>query len=459
MFKRPASVHQFSIAFCSISWFTTSNMSCSSTPNFDYPSCAQSLYAPQSPQSSCHSSIDLPDTFINSRSPTPQLAICSASPFPETDEEWFLRMRACIISRVAWMWEVSEEEVISNFCLDFDDPAIIERVFDLETPQIPLATLVRPIFPEPIPIPPCNPPTVILQTISWTPSPLPIYARVNTSSPPPTPSSRYEDLPGAPQIGERPGEDWYCNHGEGIMFMALIPNGDNRQQVTPFICITTNEGDPQLEATLGWGCPVTRRPLYTHPNPYPWPMLTDTQMEVFQGGKLHTPLVNQALAEGMDPTLQAEVYWYRALQKKVHQHAHGVVEARRKFQIKWACLCDCARHLSDANTYGHLYSKVRYDYLTPDQWTHEEQVTIANDLVRGSHHPRIEGCRWCEGRSHDIEQCTSLCMCHFCAEYGHLEQACCIPHTLCEADKVCRVPLGHHHRLSYCVSTICPLYL
>ena len=188
-------------------------------------------------------------------------------------------------------------------------------------------------------------------------------------------------------------------------------------------------------------------------------MLTDTQMEVFRGGKLHTPLVNQALAEGGDPTLQAEVYRYRALQKKVRQRAHGVVEARRKFQVERACLRDCARRISDANAYGRLYPKVRYDYLTPDRWTHEEQVTIANDLVGGNHRPRVEGCRWCEGQSHDVKQCTSLRMCHFCAEYGHSERACRSPHTLCEADEVCRIPLGHRHRMLRCVSTIRPLCL
>ena len=270
MYKRPIFVPQFPIVFYSISRFTSSHMSRNSTPEFDYPSRAQSPYAPQSPQSSHHSSIDLADTFINSRPPTPQLAVHSAGAFPETEEERYLRMRARVISRVARMWEVSEEEAIDNFRLDFDDPAVVERVFKLGTPRMPLATLVRPISPEPIPIPPRDPPTVVLRTVSRTPSPLPVYVRDNTPPPPPTPSSGYEDLPGAPQVGERPGEDWYCNHdGNGIMFMALIPDGNDGQQVAPFIRITTNEGDPQLEATLGLGCPITKRPLHARPDPYP----------------------------------------------------------------------------------------------------------------------------------------------------------------------------------------------
>ena len=252
MFKRPTFIHQIPITSYSPNRLTNPDMSCNSTSNFDYPSQAQSPYAPQSPQPLYHSSVDLTDTFINSRPPTPQLAICSPGLFPETDEEQFLRMRACVVSRVARMWEVSEEEAISNFLLNFKDPAIVERVFDLGMPQVPLATLVRPISPELIPIPPRVPPTVVLRTVSQTPSPLSIYVRDNTPLPPPTPSSGYKDLPGAPQIGERLGEDWYCNHdGEGIMFMALIPDGNDRQQVAPFIHITTNEEDPQLEATLG----------------------------------------------------------------------------------------------------------------------------------------------------------------------------------------------------------------
>ena len=90
-------------------------MSCNSTPDFNYPSRAQSPYVPQSPQSSCHSSVDLADTFINSHTPTPQLAVRSADAFPETEEETFLRMRARVVSRVARMWEVLEEEAICHF--------------------------------------------------------------------------------------------------------------------------------------------------------------------------------------------------------------------------------------------------------------------------------------------------------------------------------------------------------
>ena len=126
------------------------------------------------------------------------------------------------------MWEVTEEEAINNFCLNIEDPAIVERVFNLGTPQVPLVTLVGPISPEPIPIPPYDPPTIILQTVSQSPSPLPIYIQDIMPPPPPTPSSGYEDLLGAPQVGERPDDNWYHNHDrEGVMFMILIPDGDN----------------------------------------------------------------------------------------------------------------------------------------------------------------------------------------------------------------------------------------
>jgi len=245
-------------------------MSRSSTPALEYPSCVSTPYVPQGPQPSDHSSLHLADTFINSRPPTPQLAIRSAGPFPETDEERFLRMQARVISRVAQMWETTAEEAANNFHNDLDDPAIVERVFNLGTPQAPLTTLVRPFSPEPIPVPLRGVPIIIMQTISQSPLPLPVYTQDKTPPPPPTPSSGYKDLPGAPQIGERPGDDWHHNHdGEGIMFAVLIPEGVKGQQVAPFICIITNEGDPQLEATMGRGCPVTQISLHTCPDPYP----------------------------------------------------------------------------------------------------------------------------------------------------------------------------------------------
>jgi len=74
-------------------------------------------------------------------------------------------MRAHVISRVAQMWETIAEEAVKNFHNDLDDPAIIERVFNLGTPQVPLTTLVRPLFPEPIPIPPRGIPIIIMQTV------------------------------------------------------------------------------------------------------------------------------------------------------------------------------------------------------------------------------------------------------------------------------------------------------
>jgi len=83
MFKRTHTIHHFLIVSCPISWFTTSDMSCSSTPALKYPSHASTPYVPQSPQPSDHSSLHLASTFINSRPPTPQLAIRSAGPFPE----------------------------------------------------------------------------------------------------------------------------------------------------------------------------------------------------------------------------------------------------------------------------------------------------------------------------------------------------------------------------------------
>jgi len=202
-------------------------------------------------------------------------------------------MQAHVISRVAQMWETTAEEAVNNFHNDLDDPAIVERVFNLGTPQAPLATLVRPLSLEPIPVPLRGVPIIIMRTVPRSPLPLPIYTQDETPPPPPTPSSGYKDLPEAPQIGERPGNDWHHNHdGKKIMFTMLIPDGDEGQQVAPFIRIITNKGDPQLKATMGQGCPVTQIPLHAHPDPYPQPMLTDTQMEVFRASRLHTPLIN-----------------------------------------------------------------------------------------------------------------------------------------------------------------------
>ena len=113
------------------------------------------------------------------------------------------------------------------------------------------------------------------------------------------------------------------------MFRTPIPDGDDEVTLANFVRIDTNHGSPRIEGTLGLGCPVYSNPLTAEPDRYPRPVLTDGQLQVFRGGESYTPMINMALADDGDPSLQAEVYRYRESTKKVIRKACLVVQARQ----------------------------------------------------------------------------------------------------------------------------------
>jgi hypothetical protein len=82
---------------------------------------------------------------------------------------------------------------------------------------------------------------------------------------------------------------------------------------------------------MGLGCPVHSNPLHARPDQYPRPTLTEEQMQLFRGGEVFTPMVNAALQADGDPSLQAEVFRYRATLRRANAAAAEVVQARQSY--------------------------------------------------------------------------------------------------------------------------------
>jgi hypothetical protein len=314
--------------------------------------------------------------------------------------------------------------------------------------------------PEPLPIPPRNDSPVSslaeLPRSTRSVSPLPLYIRDSTPPPPPSPPIETNPAQG-PQPTVHPGEGWHLNDDHGdILFMVMIPDGDEGSVVAPFLRIDTNEGSPRLEGTLGLGCPVQSIPLHARPDRYPRPVLADQQLQIFRGGEVYTPMVNAVLGMDGDPSLQAEVYRYRAGQRRVTRAARLVVEARQALHRERRSMYESGRRLAAANAFGRVYPRVLWELADDERWTIERRQEVRRRFMfqRNPASSSSEGCLWCEGRSHNTEQCTTIRQCLLCTTWGHSERRCPHPHTLCEEGEICRVSSDHRLFRTPCAATV-----
>jgi hypothetical protein len=91
-----------------------------------------------------------------------------------------------------------------------------------------------------------------------------------------------------------------------------IPDGDGATTIAPFVNVLQNDGSPRIQGSMGLGCPVDEQPLHAQADRYPQPTMTDVQTQLFRGRENYTTMVNAALQDLQDVSLQAEVYRYRA---------------------------------------------------------------------------------------------------------------------------------------------------
>jgi hypothetical protein len=115
-------------------------------------------------------------------------------------------------------------------------------------------------------------------------TPLPPHTRDDIPPPPPTPLSEGEILVDA---DDHPGPRWHINYDhQGIRYMfTMLGDDPDIQEVTKYLQIDTNSGDPILCAMMGRGLLVYGSPLYAEPRKIPRLMLTEQELLFFRGGE------------------------------------------------------------------------------------------------------------------------------------------------------------------------------
>jgi hypothetical protein len=342
MYKRPLPPTQL-VSLSPLSSFQSafSSMSCNSTPVCDYPSRAASPYQGEAERPHSPPTPELTGTFMDRITPPmQQIARRHLGPIgqgrPICWEATQANREAARIAKARRLFNSTVEEALATFQSDINRDGSISPIEQEMIPNRSPQQTQGEVFiaspdvtpsPEPLPIHPRHGETPTPPPLE-SPSPLPRYIRDDTPPAPPSPLIA-EVNPVGPQPGVSPGPDWFPNIlGDGIAFLLTVPDGDEGTTMATYVRINNNDSDPRIEGTLGLGCPVNSNPLHARPDQYPRPVLTDEELQIFRAGESYTPMINAALADDGDATLQAEVYRYQASTKKIARLRRQVVNAR-----------------------------------------------------------------------------------------------------------------------------------
>ena len=331
--------------------------------------------------------------FVPSRSPSPvnnagntPYIVMSPPPNSPTSSEMALPHKQ-MIEHIARLLNIEEEEVRCQFptnCsllpIDRSPPApaavltpdtdIIPTLFypgtEFENYNDPSFPNSPPISsPKPLPVPPphfhdsisITPPITSAANSSYD-SLVPAYIEeVHSRSPSPVSSMAvvlYEQSeakmldvqamnaeaeeqtpsPSGPQPGVHPGPGWLDNFMTmGTRHFFVIPDGDE-DVIAPFISYDLHTTFPELLTTNGHGCTIHSHPLHAHPIGQHHTAISPKDKLLFTEGMQFTDLVDWALKQEDDATLQGEVQYFRAHHSKSIQIAHHIGALKESLQTE-----------------------------------------------------------------------------------------------------------------------------
>jgi len=127
--------------------------------------------------------------------------------------------------------------------------------------------------------------------------------------------------PTSPQPGIFPGPGWKDNfNATGAHHFFVIPNG-KEDVIAPFISYNLHTTFPKLLVTNGHGCTVHSRPLHACAVGHHHTTISPKDKLLLTKGMQFTDLVDWALVDEGDETLQGEVQYFQAHHSKAVQLA------------------------------------------------------------------------------------------------------------------------------------------
>jgi hypothetical protein len=158
--------------------------------------------------------------------------------------------------------------------------------------------------------------------------------------------------PEGPLPGILPGPSWQPNTLFPDLLIPPFLYHDRLHVPAPFIlCDLTDDDGPSLTTSHGRRCPMTLHSLHAKAHPYPRRCLTTKQLFAFDEDEDFTPLVNHALDQIGDITLEAEVRCYHIMKAKMCHTATQIGALCEQFLTYQCQAHNCADALADADAY------------------------------------------------------------------------------------------------------------
>jgi len=253
--------------------------------------------------------------------------------------------------------------------------------------------------------------------------------------------------PTGPQPGVHPGPGWKDNFDAvGTCHFFVIPDGDE-DVITPFISYDLHTTFPKLLATNGRGCTVYSRPFHARSVGQHHTAISPKDKLLLTQGMQFTDLVDWALKQEDDATLQGEVQYFRAHHSKARQIAHRIGALKESLQNERLAMYRISDHLAAANAIACIRCCIDRDmYKAPyfkGKRGRQAQVAIRDQAIHVWGNDNSKMCDWCGKTGHNIEDCYCLGYCRHCSRRSHDGTDCLRPHDFCNEFKDCKVYPSH----------------
>ena len=164
--------------------------------------------------------------------------------------------------------------------------------------------------------------------------------------------------PNGPQPGVHPGPGWQDNfNATGTCHFFVIPDGEE-DVIAPFISYDLCTTFPKLLATNSHGCTVHSCPLHARAVRQHHTTISPKDELLLTKGMQFTDLVDWALVNEDDATLQGEVQYVCAHHSKAIQIAHRIGTLKESLQTEHLAIYRSSDQLAAANAIAHIRCRI-----------------------------------------------------------------------------------------------------
>jgi len=182
--------------------------------------------------------------------------------------------------------------------------------------------------------------------------------------------------PTGPQPGIHPGPGWQDNFNTtGTCHFFIIPDSEE-DVIVPFISYNLHMTFPEVLATNGHNCSVHSCPLHARPVGHHHTAISSKDELLLTKGMQFTDLVDWALVNEGNETLQGKVQYFHAHHSKANQIARCIGALKESLQTERLAMYRSSDCLSAANAITHIHHRIDRDMYKAHYFKGKEDAKL-----------------------------------------------------------------------------------